>query len=98
MYKLNFTSKCFMHNCNCGSNIVWVLLLLYVVLLWYVMMIVHGSSQLRGKRTCPLGVSTYFVRQDDACRLISEGQAPLAGSRGKDEDSIASQSLGELIS
>jgi hypothetical protein len=44
---------------------------------------VHGSSQLRGKRTCPLGVSTYFVRQDDACRLISEGQAPLAGLREK---------------
>jgi hypothetical protein len=73
------------------------LLLLFVVLLWSVVMIVYGSSQLRGKRTCPLGVSIYFVRQDDACRLISEGQAPLAGSREKDEDSIASQSPGELI-
>jgi hypothetical protein len=74
-----------------------MLLLLSIVLLWSVVMIVHGSSQLRGKRTCPLGVFTYFVRQNDACRLISEGQAPLAGSRGKDEDSIASQSPGELI-
>jgi hypothetical protein len=25
MYKLNFTSKYFMHNCNCGSNVIWVL-------------------------------------------------------------------------